>query len=234
MAIHHITRMFRRPNSILFGQRMLRIQIQRNISKSAVLGVQCQPATITAKVRNIYQLERRWYGSIRVAEESPKIRKASNVGHLDMRVGKVIEINTDPRFKEFRILRVNIGKENRLVGTTLEIADQLLNKHVILLCNVETEEFLDLKFHGIIMSANNGDQREPLAPPADAIPGDLVCCEGYTQRPAKPTLTGLLLLNSVQPRLRTNGDLIACYDTVPLEIPSKGPITVESLKDTFI
>lgn len=239
LVVHNIliTIMLRRVNSVLFAQRIFHIKIQRNLSKAAVLSIQFQPATITFDgARTIYQPERRWYSAKAGTEEEPeKALKPDNFGHLDVRVGKIIKVETDPRaIKAMRFLRVDIGTETRFIGTKLAIADELVNKHVIVLCNAKSTEVLDYKLQGVLLSANDGDEKELLIPPAGAIPGDLVHCEGYDRRPTQAKDSGFRLLNSLKPRLRTNGNLIACVGDVPLEIPGKGPITVDSLKDTYI
>lgn len=226
--------MFRRKNSLLIAQRVFR-RSERNLSKTTQLSVQFQPVLVKLNVpQNSFKPAQRWYAVSTVGV--PEYKIPPDVGYLDMRVGKVIEVEKAPGSESLLVMRIDVGNEIRVAGVNLQTpADKLLGRNVVVLCNAQSEEFGKYWFTGAIMFAENEEEKDLLVPPADAEPGDIVYCNGCVRKlNRRGGRSGVLLLQKLHPHLQTKSDLIVYFKKTRLEIANKGPVKVASLKDAFI
>lgn len=238
--------MLRTQTLALIARRLCRIQIERSLSTTSVTPIKFQPATNKFNVSpNITTPSQRWYCSASEEVEEPKKKKkqkknppaVEHVGRLDMRVGKIIEVSKAPDAESLYLTRVDVGDEVRSIvaGIANVIpADQLLGRNVIILYNLKTAKLRGHTSEGMIMCAKSGDKTEPLDPPKNATPGDLVYCESYERVPVETPRDKKKLFDSLAADLKTNDNLIACYKDAALYIPDKGNITAESMKNADI
>lgn len=76
-------------------------------------------------------------------------------------------------------------------------------------------------------------QVELCEPPAGAAIGERVTVEGFLGEPDEQLNPKKKIFEAVQPDLRTNEQLVACYKGVPL-MTSAGPVTVQSVAGASI
>lgn len=133
--------------------------------------------------------------------------------------------------------KVDIGGDIRSIVTGLAKFipdDQLLNQNVVILCNIKPSKLRGHLSEGMIMCAKSGDVMEPLTPPSNAEPGDLVYCENFERVPVESLRDKKKLFDPLASDMATNSELIACYQTSYLYIPEKGNIVAKSLKNATI
>lgn len=159
-----------------------------------------------------------------------------HVGRLDLRIGKIVEVNKAPDADTLYLTKVDIGGEflSIVAGLAKYLpADDLLGKNVVILCNLRPSKLRGHLSEGMIMCARSGDTMELLEPPENAQPGDLVYCESYDRVPAADR-DKKRLYDPLAPDMLTNDQLIACYKGSYLYLPDKGNVTTKSLKNAPI
>lgn len=84
------------------------------------------------------------------------------------------------------------------------------------------------------MCASTPEKVEILSPPPSAVPGDLVHCEGFTRNPEPQLNPKKKVFETCAPDLTTNDQLQACYKGAPWNIPGKGFIVSQTLKNVNV
>lgn len=170
----------------------------------------------------------------KITKQKKTSRAVGHVGRLDMRVGRVVEVQETKQETLF-LTKVDIGGgEIRSIAVGLAKfmpADQLLNQNVVILCNINPAPLKGHFTHGMIMCAKSGNIKEPLIPPSNAKPGDLVHCENFERIPHKKPRYKRSIFDPLAPDMQINNELVACYRSNPLYIPKKGSIVTKSLKN---
>jgi len=84
------------------------------------------------------------------------------------------------------------------------------------------------------MCASTPEKVEVLAPPKDAIPGDLVEVEGFTRNPDAVMNPKKKIFETVAPDLKTNAQKEATYKGVVWSVKGKGTVVSQTLKNVII
>lgn len=167
-----------------------------------------------------------------------EIEAPVDVGRLDMRVGKIIEIVKHPSADTLYVEKIDCGEtELRTVcsGLVKNIPiEELENRMVVILCNLKPAKMRGVTSEAMVMCAVTEDQTEVLDPPANAVPGDLVHCDGYTRQPDVQLSAKKKTFELIAPDLHTNAELIACYKGSPLVVPGKGQLLAQTLKNVKV
>jgi len=98
--------------------------------------------------------------------------------NLDLRVGRVIDVENHPNADKLYILKVNIGeKEPRVIVSGLRehysIKD-LKGKNIIVIANLEPAVIRGVKSNGMLLAATNDTQCVLLEPDKDIEPGSKI------------------------------------------------------------
>lgn len=160
-----------------------------------------------------------------------------HVGRLDMRVGRIVEVQKATDSDTLYLTKVDVGGDIRSIVTGLAKfipEDQLLNQNVVILCNIKPSKLRGHLSEGMIMCAKSDEVIEPLVPPSNAEPGDLIYCENFERVPVEAPRDKKKLFDPIASDLTINSDLIACYQTSYLYIPEKGNIVAKSLRNADI
>ena len=102
----------------------------------------------------------------------------------------------------------------------------------------------------MVMCACTPQKTEILDPPEGAVPGDKIIVEGFIGKLRSSTTYIIFIISlgtpddvlnpkkkifeQVQPDLLTDGNGIACYKGIPLEIPGKGVFKSQTLLNSII
>ncbi|CAG9768782.1 unnamed protein product [Ceutorhynchus assimilis] len=177
-------------------------------------------------------------------EKKPKEPKAPkeaaaelpvDVGRLDLRIGKVLDVQRHPDADSLYVLKINCGEDKpRTVCSGLVKyipIDELKDRVVLLLCNLKPVKMRGITSEAMVMCASSDQGVEVLIPPANCEPGDLVHCEGYTRQPDSVMNPKKKIFETVAPDLHTNDKLEACYKGKQLNVPGKGNFTAKTLKN---
>ena len=84
------------------------------------------------------------------------------------------------------------------------------------------------------MCASTPEKVEILNPPESCVPGDRIVVEKYPGQPDAQLNPKKKIWETVAPLLKTNDQLIACYEREPLIVPNKGPIKAPSRKNVQV
>ncbi|XP_075677982.1 tyrosine--tRNA ligase, cytoplasmic-like [Dermatophagoides pteronyssinus] len=120
-------------------------------------------------------------------------------------------------------------------------AEELLNRLVVVLCNLKPAKIRGVVSSGMILCASVAEPRkvEPLDPPSNSEPGDLILFESITDDQENTPITFQIIdpkkkiWEKLQINLSTSPDCIAQWKDNVLKT-DKGPIKCKSLKDTPI
>ncbi|XP_028042451.1 aminoacyl tRNA synthase complex-interacting multifunctional protein 1 [Bombyx mandarina] len=158
---------------------------------------------------------------------------AVDVRKLDFRIGKIVEISKHPDADSLYVEKIDCGEENpRTVVSGLVNhvpIDEMRERIVMVLCNLKPVKMRGVTSEAMVMCASSAEKVEVLIPPPDAIPGDLVVCEGYPREPEAVLNPKKKIFETCAPDLKTNNEKIACYKGNPIIVPGKGPIIAPTL-----
>ncbi|XP_059226535.1 aminoacyl tRNA synthase complex-interacting multifunctional protein 1 isoform X2 [Stomoxys calcitrans] len=161
-----------------------------------------------------------------------------DVGRLDMRVGKIIEVGRHPDADSLYLEKIDCGEEQprTVVSGLVKYVplEEMQNRMVVVLCNLKPAKMRGVTSEAMVMCASTPEKVEVLSPPAGAVPGDLVHCEGYNRQPDAQMNPKKKIFETCAPDLKTNDALIACYKNAPLHVPGKGNIVAQTLKNVQV
>ncbi|CAG9787706.1 unnamed protein product [Diatraea saccharalis] len=161
-----------------------------------------------------------------------------DIRKLDLRIGKIVNINKHPDADTLYVEQIDCGEEKpRTVVSGLVNhvpIEEMINRIVMILCNLKPVKMRGVVSEAMVMCASSPDKVEVLIPPNNAVPGDLVTCEGYPREPEVQLNPKKKIFETCAPDLKTNGDRIACYKGNPLVVPGKGPVVSASLSNVFV
>ncbi|HLC56647.1 MAG TPA: hypothetical protein VJJ23_05400 [Candidatus Nanoarchaeia archaeon] len=75
---------------------------------------------------------------------------------LDLRVAEILEVNDHPNADKLYVLKIDLGDEQRTLVAGLRAfysKDELLNKKVIVLTNLEPKTFRGIESKGMLLAA---------------------------------------------------------------------------------
>lgn len=173
-------------------------------------------------------------------KKKPKKNPAAveHVGRLDLRVGRIVEVKKAADAETLYLTKVDCGEgyNREIVAGIAQYlpAEELKDRLVVVLCNLKASKLRGHLSEGMIMCAKGTDAMEPIIPPEGAKPGDLVHCENYERTPVETPRSRQKLFDPIAEHLKTNEELIACYDGSYLYVPDKGSVVTKSLKNVNI
>lgn len=158
-------------------------------------------------------------------------------GQLDLRVGLITEVTAHSTSERHYVEKVDIGK-----GETLEMVmehqpyfseEELLNRKVVVLCNLKTVKVVRSKSTGMILAvANTKGQVELLDPAPEAEVGERVYASGEELvDPVTPIqMKKNKVWETVNKGIMTNKKLEVMYLDRFIVRSRAGPVKVESLQ----
>lgn len=79
---------------------------------------------------------------------------------LDIKVGKILEVKDHPNANKLYILKVDVGEEIEIVTGLKEVysKEELEDKTVVVLVNLEPKVFRGIKSNGMVLAAVDGEK----------------------------------------------------------------------------
>ncbi|KAH8389011.1 hypothetical protein KR200_003457, partial [Drosophila serrata] len=181
----------------------------------------------------------------KVKEKKPAAEKPAaapeapvDVGRLDMRVGKIVEVGRHPDADSLYLEKIDCGEAapRTVVSGLVKFVplEEMQNRLVVVMCNLKPAKMRGVTSEAMVMCASTPDKVEVLSPPAGAVPGDLVHCEGYPRQPDVQLNPKKKVFEACAPDLKTNGELVACYKGSALHVPGKGNVVAQTLKNVNV
>jgi aminoacyl tRNA synthase complex-interacting multifunctional protein 1 len=162
-----------------------------------------------------------------------------DVGRLDMRVGKIVEVGRHPDADSLYLEKIDCGEGNprTVVSGLVKFVpiEEMQNRMVIVLCNLKPAKMRGVTSEAMVMCASTPEKVEIMAPPAGSVPGDLISCEGFERNPDQPFMNPKKkIFEAVAPDLKVNGENVGTYKGAPLIVQGKGPIKSQTLCNVII
>lgn len=86
---------------------------------------------------------------------------------MNLKVGKILEVNDHPNADKLLVIKVDIGDEIRTIVAGLKnhyTKKELLNKKVVIFTNLEQKELRGIKSEGMILAAVKDEKVILIAP----------------------------------------------------------------------
>lgn len=161
-----------------------------------------------------------------------------DVGRLDFRVGKIIEISKHPDADSLYVEKIDCGEAapRTVVSGLVKFIpiEEMQNRMVVVMCNLKPAKMRGVLSEAMVMCASSVEKVEVLSPPKNSIPGDLVHCEGYTRNPDVQLNPKKKIFETCAPDLKTNDSLVACFKGAALNVPGKGAVLAQTLKNVNV
>ncbi|XP_017033301.1 aminoacyl tRNA synthase complex-interacting multifunctional protein 1 [Drosophila kikkawai] len=181
----------------------------------------------------------------KVKEKKPAAEKPAaapeapvDVGRLDLRVGKIVEVGRHPDADSLYLEKIDCGEPapRTVVSGLVKFVplEEMQNRLVVVMCNLKPAKMRGVTSEAMVMCASTPDKVEVLSPPPGAVPGDLVHCEGYPRQPDAQLNPKKKIFETCAPDLKTNGELVACYKGAALHVPGKGNVVAQTLKNVNV
>ena len=100
---------------------------------------------------------------------------------MDIRIGRIFEVREHPNAEKLYIIKIDLGDEIRTVVAGLKnyySKDDLLNKTILLLYNLEPAVLRGVKSEGMLLAADDGEKVSLLMPQGDLPIGTRVMASG--------------------------------------------------------
>ena len=106
-----------------------------------------------------------------------------DASRLDLRVGRIIEVQKHPDADSLYVERIDCGEEEprTVVSGLVKFVpiEQMKNRLVVILCNLKPAKMRGVLSEAMVMCASTPEKVEILVPPEGAVPGDRVTFEKY-------------------------------------------------------
>eukprot|EP00596_Hydrurales_sp_CCMP1899_P007726 CAMPEP_0119040408 /NCGR_PEP_ID=MMETSP1177-20130426/10331_1 /TAXON_ID=2985 /ORGANISM="Ochromonas sp, Strain CCMP1899" /LENGTH=193 /DNA_ID=CAMNT_0007005433 /DNA_START=195 /DNA_END=776 /DNA_ORIENTATION=- len=154
------------------------------------------------------------------------VEELTELSRLEIRVGKIIEIAKHPEADSLYVEKVDCGEAEgprTIVSGLVQFCtvEQLLNKNVIVLCNLKPRPLKGILSAGMLLCATSKDetQVETLDPPEGALPGQLIKFAGHKSDPAEAGNRASKAYGKVADEFFVNDDGIATFKGIPFMTP---------------
>ena len=96
---------------------------------------------------------------------------------LDIRVGRILDVNNHPKADKLLVLKIDIGDEVRTIVAGIKNyydREELIDKKVIVITNLEQKELRGIKSEGMILAAVKDDKVVLIKPEKDIDAGAVI------------------------------------------------------------
>jgi len=171
--------------------------------KKAVADTTAEKATTKAKKKKVQ------------TKNKGNAAPAVDVSVLDIRVGKIVKAWEHELSEKLWCEEIDLGEESgpRKIASGLRAfyksADELVNRKVLVLCNLKARPLGGFPSHGMVLCASNADHTavEFSVPPEDANIGERITFEGYEGDAAPENrIAKKKMFEKLAPDLKTNED----------------------------
>uniref|UniRef100_A0A6B2EJ44 Putative trna-binding protein n=1 Tax=Phlebotomus kandelakii TaxID=1109342 RepID=A0A6B2EJ44_9DIPT len=161
-----------------------------------------------------------------------------DVGRLDFRVGRIVDVARHPDADTLYVEKIDCGEPQvrTVVSGLVKFVplEEMRDRLVVVLCNLKPAKMRGVTSEAMVMCASSPDKVEILSPPEGALPGDLVHCQGFERLPDAQLNPKKKIFETCAPDLKTNDALVACFRDTPLEVPGKGVVRAQTLKNVNV
>lgn len=161
--------------------------------------------------------------------------KPVDVSRLNMRIGKIVEVEKHPDADALYVEKVDVGEEKPrtiVSGLVNHVPiEQMQGRIAVFLLNLKPAKMRGVMSEGMIMCANTPEKVEILIPPAGAVIGDKISFDKYEGSPDLPFMNPKKkIFEAVQPEFLVNAEGVATYKGSFFKIEGKGLVTSPTVR----
>ena len=96
---------------------------------------------------------------------------------LDLRVGRILDVSVHPRADKLLVLKIDVGAEVKTIVAGIKghyEREELIDKKVVVITNLEQRELRGIKSEGMILAAVKDDKVILITPDEDIKEGAVV------------------------------------------------------------
>jgi len=163
-----------------------------------------------------------------------EVEKPIDISRLNIRVGKIVDVKKHEAADSLYIEQIDVGedKPRQVVSGLVKFIpiEEMKNREVLILCNLKPANLKGIRSEAMVLAASNDDHTkvELVDPPKGSKIGERVTFDGYPGEPDTQLNPKHKIWETVQPDLKSNGDLIATWKGVAMKTGS-GICTVKSI-----
>jgi len=162
--------------------------------------------------------------------------KPIDVSRLNMRIGKIVEVEKHPDADALYVEKVDVGEEKPrtiVSGLVKHVPiEEMQGRIAVFLLNLKPAKMRGVLSEGMIMCANTPEKVEILVPPAGAQIGDKISFDGYEGEPDLPFMNPKKkIFEAVQPEFLVNPEGVATYKGSFFKIEGKGLVTSPTVRN---
>jgi len=161
--------------------------------------------------------------------------KPADVSRLNMRIGKIVEVEKHPDADALYVEKVDVGEEKPrtiVSGLVNHVPiEEMQGRIAVFLLNLKPAKMRGVMSEGMIMCANTPDKVEILIPPSGAQIGDKISFDGFEGEPDLPFMNPKKkIFEAVQPEFLVNAEGVATYKGSFFKIEGKGLVTSPTVR----
>lgn len=164
----------------------------------------------------------------------------SPLSKMEIRVGQITEISVHPEAEGLFVEKIDCGEEDgprTIVSGLVKYckAENLLNKQVVVLCNLKPRALKGIMSAGMVLCASNEDHTvvEPLEVPTGVANGELVTFSGHrTDTYLEPSNKSVKVFGKIADKFGVTADGLAAFDSIVFDT-TQGPITSKLLNGSI-
>jgi len=161
--------------------------------------------------------------------------RAVDVSRLNMRIGKIVEVEKHPDADALYVEKVDVGEEKPrtiVSGLVNHVPiEEMQGRIAVFLLNLKPAKMRGVLSEGMIMCANTPEKVEILVPPAGAQIGDKISFDGYEGEADLPFMNPKKkIFEAVQPEFLVNAEGVATYKGSFFKIEGKGLVTSPTVR----
>ncbi|XP_033210758.1 tyrosine--tRNA ligase, cytoplasmic [Belonocnema kinseyi] len=178
------------------------------------------------------------------APQKPKPVDEIVPSRLDIRVGKITNVEKHPEADSLYVEKIDVGDptgDRTIVSGLVNFIpiEEMKDRMVVILANLKPAKLRGIESHGMVLCASVDEPTkavEPLRPPAGSLPGEKIVVEGYESgNPDEVLNPKKKVWEKLQADLVVNGSGEASWNgNLLLTISSSGKVTADSLKNVPI
>lgn len=152
--------------------------------------------------------------------------KPLDISRLDLRVGKIVEVDKHPDADALYVEKIDCGDESGprtvISGLVKHVPlEEMKDRQVVVLCNLKPAKMRGILSEAMVMCASSEQKVELIRPPEGAAPGDKVTFEGYEGEPDAQLNPKKKIWEQIAPDIKTDSEGVANYKGVPFALASK-------------
>lgn len=150
------------------------------------------------------------------AKEAAAPEKPLDVSRLDLRIGKIIQVDRHPDADALYVEKIDCGDPTGprtvISGLVKHVPiEEMKDRLVVVLCNLKPAKMRGILSEAMVMCASTPDKVELLGTPSNVKPGDRVVFDNYPGEPDEQLNPKKKIWEQVAPDIKTNKDGVAMY-----------------------